>query len=226
MSPLWIVDPSLQNAEEQGAAEIARRWDGPIRLFRPALVPGDGPTPASGYDCIGAVIMGSAASVHDERPWMGDLSAWLRPILDGRVRRPLLGICFGHQLIAHLAGAPVGWLEPDTRHKRVGVEATRLAAGPLGDAGATLRVVVSHREIVERAPDGYDTVGERPGVAVDALLHRTLPIVSYQFHPEARDEFAGRAGIDPAAIDAGVVADSRRTIDAFAALARGVSAGS
>ena len=41
------------------------------------------------------------------------------------------------------------------------------------------------------------------------------PVFSFQFHPEAGDEFAGRAGIEPALLDPRVRADSRRLLDAF-----------
>ena len=52
-------------------------------------------------------------------------------------------------------------------------------------------------------------------MACDGLEHETLPIFSFQFHPEARDDFARHAGIDPAAIDDRVREDSRRLLDAF-----------
>ena len=216
---LWIIDPSLNTPEAQGTAEIADRWDGPCRLFQPVLR-GDGPEPATGYDTEGIVVLGSAASVYENPDWMQRLSAWLRPVLEGSIPRPLLGVCFGHQLIAHIAGAEVAFNRED-RAKRVGVETSdHRAAGLLREARG-LRVVVSHREQVTAPPDGYRVVASRPDVPVDGLEHEALPISSYQFHPEARDEFAGRAGIAVDSIDDRLRRDSRGLIDRFLQRVRG-----
>lgn len=211
---LWVIDPSMKNREEQGVAELVAAWGGESRIFRPVLSPGDGPTLSDGHDCAGVVLMGSAASVYDEFPWLAGLTAWLRPIITGERRVPLLGICFGHQLVGHCAGAAVGFLDAD-RTKRLGVEETEFRDSRLVPGQRRLRVVVSHREAVANAPEGFLVTAARPGVEVDGIEHETLPVFSYQFHPEARDEFAGFAGIDPASIDEQVRRDSRLVIDGF-----------
>ena len=210
---MWVIDPSLYHPEDQGVAEILQDWSGESRLFRPAL-DGDGPGPGDGYDVDAIVLMGSAASVHDNLPWLGPLRAWFQPILDGDLRRSLLGICFGHQLIAEMAGGRVGWLE-ESRDKRVGIECTAVRGSRLMGEDADLRVVVSHRETVVEPPSGYRVTATRPGVPYDGLEHETLEIFSYQFHPEARDEFAARSGIAEARIDARLCVDSRRVLAGF-----------
>jgi hypothetical protein len=52
-------------------------------------------------------------------------------------------------------------------------------------------------------------------VAVDGLEHRRLPVTSFQFHPEAADEFAGRQGLPVEAVDARLIEDSDRVLEAF-----------
>jgi len=211
--PLWVIDPSLKQGEDQGVEEILKGWRSDSRLFRPVL-DGNGPGPDAGYDACAIVLMGSAASVHQDLPWLSRLRDWLRPILEGDQPIPLLGICFGHQLIAEMAGAQVDWLEP-TRDKRVGIERTRVRGSRLLEEDVDLRVVVSHRETVLDAPPEYRVTASRPGVPCDGLEHDTLEIFSYQFHPEARDEFAARSGIPEAQIDARLCSDSRRVLDQF-----------
>ena len=76
-------------------------------------------------------------------------------------------------------------------------------------------VVVSHREEVKACPAGYRTVARRPGVPVDGLEHEQLPVFSFQFHPEAREEFAQYAGIAVARIDERLKRDNGRLLQAF-----------
>jgi GMP synthase-like glutamine amidotransferase len=200
--------------EDQGVHEVVGDWPGTWRRFRPALAPGDGPTLRTGHDTDGVVVLGSAASVHDGAGWIADLARWLEPLLDGRRPIPVLAICFGHQIVAHVAGGQVGWVHPD-RRKIVGVDSVRMHDSRILEGETTLRAVFSHREEVQRAPDGYRIVAGRTERSLDGLEHAELPVFTCQFHPEARDEFARRAGIAPGDVDARVVADTRRLLAAF-----------
>ena len=157
---LWVIDPSVNGREDEGVAEILQTWEGPSRVFRPSLCPGDGPTPATGHAAAGIVLMGSAVSVEDDLPWLDELTEWIRPVVDGRIPLPLLAICFGHQLIAHVAGAPVGLVSPDG-HKRSGVEESRSEGSRLVPGRRTLRVVVSHCEEVKTVPENFVVTAQR-----------------------------------------------------------------
>lgn len=208
---LVVIDPSTAHPETQGVAEIVGGWDGDATVLEPALSAGDDPVD---YEADGYVVLGSRASVYDDLPWLARLSAWLAPLVRGEVVRPVLGVCFGHQLVAHLAGARVGPAREDGT-KIVGVATTNVAGSRLLPDGGGLRVVVSHRESVIGAPADWSIVARRPDCAIDGLEHPTLPVFAFQFHPEARDEFARSAGIPEDRIDATLRRDSSRVIEAF-----------
>ncbi len=55
----------------------------------------------------GVIITGSHAMVTDREPWSEFTADWLRVIPAGTV--PVLGICYGHQLLAHAWGGAVGY---------------------------------------------------------------------------------------------------------------------
>jgi GMP synthase-like glutamine amidotransferase len=211
---LWVIDPSLQYSEDQGVQEVLDGWSGASRVFRPGIDPADGPGPETGYDTDGIALLGSRASVHDPDDWIVRLSRWMRPLLVGERRIPLLGVCFGHQLIAHLADARVEFIDAE-RSKIVGVEETCLDGGRLLPGRHRLRVVVSHREQVKRAPADYRVTARRDSSPLDGLEHRELPVFSFQFHPEAREEFAARAGLATELVDGRLREDCRRILTAF-----------
>lgn len=213
---MWVIDPSVNEPEDQCVEQVLKDWPGESRVFRPVLSPGDGPAPGAGYDTDGVVVLGSGASVHDGFSWIEELSAWLSPLLDGSRRVPVLGICFGHQLVAHMNGAQIGDLRPDGK-KEVGSAESLVEGGRLLPGPHRLRVVISHRETVKTLPEGYRVVARRPGVPLDGLEHRELPVTTFQFHPEARDEFVVRRGLDPGIIDRKLVEDSNRLLAAFRA---------
>lgn len=56
--------------------------------------------------CAGVVVSGSHAMVTDHAPWMQGLAAWLYSVCTAGI--PVLGICFGHQLLTNILGGQVG----------------------------------------------------------------------------------------------------------------------
>lgn len=192
---LWVIDPSTQVAEGEGSRELSELWKGPVQVFHPALVAEESLVEA-GYDCAGVVLLGSRASVYDSLPWLDQLKEWMHPLVHGRVKVPLLGVCFGHQLLAQVSGGAVGFLRED-ESKLVAVRQSEINPCGLAPAGGTYNVVCSHRESVKEIPsDIFQVVGHRDEVPIDVIQHRELPIYGVQFHPEARMEFAGHCGLD------------------------------
>ncbi len=219
---LWIVDPSIAWPEHEGVEAISADWPGDRRVFRPAL-DGDGPTPGAGYAADAVVVMGSRASVNDaDRPWLRDLALWLDPIVRGEVMRPLLGICFGHQLVASRAGARVGKIHDDGREER-GIQESRFAPSRLVPDGGTLHVVASHGEEVKDVPSGFRVTASRDRVRCDAFEHERLPVMSVQFHPEARASFLRLREMPSDPREPRAFADQARLLERFRESARALS---
>jgi GMP synthase (glutamine-hydrolysing) len=218
---LLVIDPSIVWPEDAGVSEIVGDWPGTHRVVRPALEPGTAPRPGDPYEADAVVVMGSRASVNDGVTWLRDLGAWLDPLISGARPLPLLGICFGHQLVAALAGARVARMREDGSEER-GIRTTRFSGSRLVPDGP-MRVVASHGEEVRSAPRGFRITASREHVSIDALEHERLPVFSVQFHPEAREEFLSRRGMPAGPEDAAAFEEQARYLAAFrrAALAEG-----
>ena len=65
-----------------------------------------GELPSSPDECDAYVCTGSRYSVYDDREWIGALKAHLRAL--DEAKKPFVGICFGHQVLAEAFGGEVG----------------------------------------------------------------------------------------------------------------------
>ena len=112
-----------------------------------------GDYPEDPDECNAYVITGSRKSAYDDEGWIHDLGEFVRSL--HQARKKTVGICFGHQLVAHYlggtaAGAAPGW--------GVGIHRYDvLSPQPfMQPALGSYRLVVSHRDQVLRLPPGAE----------------------------------------------------------------------
>ena len=131
------------------------------------------------------LIFGSAASVHDQLTWQDQLKDWLTNYIDKG--GALFGFCYAHQLVAAMYGGTVTFWDND-HTKLKGLRSISFEKNLFNQAGE-LSLVVSHREVVTKAPQGFDVWASSREVAIDGLVHRSKPIWTLQSHPEADRQF-------------------------------------
>jgi len=151
------------------------------RTYR--AIAGDLPTARHGCDAL--VITGSPAGVYEDLPWIGPLINLLRA---ERGRTPLVGICFGHQLMAQAFGgqvtrSPKGW--------GVGLHHYRVARRePWMDEAAEIRLPASHQDQVITPPPGAAVTLSSAFTPYAGLAYDDGAAVSFQGHPEFAPDFA------------------------------------
>jgi len=188
-------------------------------------------------DAAAVIIMGSPQAVYDAHPWLARAQDEVRRLLADEV--PLLGVCFGHQLLAVARG---GVVERNPRGVEVGTTDVHLtpaaARDPLfGEFDGRLRVNNSHDDAVVRLPEREPpTLLGSTGKDPHQVLRWGARAWSVQFHPEMqaretrlavdwRSPRLASEGGDPLAVrDAAQDSpDGVRLLRRFVALARGAS---
>lgn len=152
----------------------------PIRVVDPRQ---GQPLPALGH-CTGIVVTGSHAMVTDRAPWSEATAAWLAQAVAREV--PVLGICYGHQLLAHALGGEVGYHPQGLEAGTICVEPTAHAASDplLGHLGTTPFAAPSaHRQSVHRLPPGATVLARNHFEAHHAFRVGECAW-GVQFHPE------------------------------------------
>jgi GMP synthase (glutamine-hydrolysing) len=140
------------------------------------------PIPAS-FDYDGVVVTGSWSMVTDREPWSEACGEYLREAV--RAELPVLGVCYGHQLLAHALGGLVGYNPHGRNAGSTEVELTDAAASDalLGGFQSPLVVQVSHSQSVLQLPAEAVLLGRCPRDP-HAAFRIGANAWGVQFHPE------------------------------------------
>jgi len=183
----------------------------------------------------GVLISGSVKMVTDRLPWSENAAVLLRDLV-AQDTCPVLGVCYGHQLLAHALGGTVDYNVLGRSLGTFEVQLTKAAAHDVlfgAFAGRTLRLHASHMQHVVTAPSG-STVLATNGRDPNHALKFAPRVWGFQFHPEfsrgilsahisARRAVLVAEGKDPDAMLANTLdsPDGGELLARFAALCRG-----
>jgi GMP synthase (glutamine-hydrolysing) len=123
----------------------------------------------------GLILSGGPWSVYEE-----DAPKFDPDIL--KMGIPVLGLCYGHQMIAYFSG---GKVEPGTK-KEYGIAYVSVdkPAGVLKGLGKKEKVWMSHGDTVYELPEDYEMLAYTESCPVAAYRHKTWQIYGLQWHPE------------------------------------------
>src|SRR5438132_3597764 len=207
-SSLLPIDSALAHANDSGKAQPMK-----LAILETGRPPGDlatqfGDYPAMFTDMLGPefetetfdvaagklpddagahgayLITGSPAGIYDPLPWIADLSAFIRNARGSK----MVGICFGHQIIAEALGGRVlksdkGW-GAGLHHYSVE------RAEPWLEDESGIAVPASHQDQVVAQPPNTEVVASSAFTPFAGLAWTDRRAISFQFHPEFAPDFA------------------------------------
>lgn len=153
------------------------------------------------------VITGSPAGVYEDHAWLPPLRDFIRGAYAAKT--PMLGICFGHQIMADALGgdvqkSPKGW--------GLGRHTYRVLGRPdfMADAPETVSVACSHQDQVLVPPADADVILASDFTPNAGLFYKSGKALSFQPHPEFLDDYAlalvnlRRGNAPDAVVDGGI----------------------
>ncbi len=126
-------------------------------------------------NCVGVVLSGGPYSVYNESaPSVHD------SVL--KSGKPILGLCYGHQLLAHKLGGKVS----GGKAGEYGFAEVKIVGkSPLFNGIESPQTCwMSHGDEVSKLPEGFMSLASTQGCPNAVMAHRDLPIYGLQFHPE------------------------------------------
>lgn len=131
----------------------------------------------------GIVITGSAAMVSAKEDWSERTAEWLAEAVKKDI--PILGVCYGHQLLAHALGGRAG---PNPRGRQIGTVRTQLIDSYIDDPllrhlPQTFPSQTSHSEVVLELPPGARRLASSP-LDNNFSIRFAEKVWGVQFHPE------------------------------------------
>ena len=140
--------------------------------------------PEDDNEVIGVILSGSPYSVHDPESFRTDLSAFVG-------KKPVLGICYGAQLMSFVNGGKVE--KTDSREYGRAMLIKVDTTNPLLQGiEAPSQVWMSHGDTITALPEGYHAIASTDDVPLAAYAADNLPVWAVQFHPEVEHTLIGR----------------------------------
>lgn len=145
----------------------------------------DNTLPASTDECDAWLVTGSRFGAYDDEPFIPKLKDFLARAFADHV--PIVGICFGHQILAEALG---GRVVKSSKGWGVGVHdyrVTKTAPWMIGARGS-FSIYAMHQDQIETLPDGAEVLAGSDFCPYGVLVYGDTAI-SFQGHPEYGSQF-------------------------------------
>ena len=121
----------------------------------------------------GLIFSGGPASVYEQGAPKPDFGVFDMGI-------PILGICYGHQLVVNKHGGSI-----KRANKEYGASTLNIQGGRIFDGlGGEITAWMSHGDEAEKIPSGFKVIGSTENSTAAAIVSESESVFGLQFHPE------------------------------------------
>ena len=139
-------------------------------------------------DLIGVISLGSYANITDDLEWVNELGGDLKELIIEK-SIPFLGICFSHQLMAHIYNLKIDFVEgrdtlPNKKYnefREITITHPRLKSIITYD---TFISMAKHEQDVKNCFSPLEITCSSKNCSIEGLVHKEYPAFSFQSHPE------------------------------------------
>ncbi|MFC1744712.1 type 1 glutamine amidotransferase [Candidatus Riflebacteria bacterium] len=194
---ILVIDPGGNYPEISCFNKLAGFSSVPLLYAIPALFPFDFTPFKENENLKGIILLGAGFTVDSDINWLTALRQFLEESIEKEI--PFLGICFGHQLLAHIFGIGVKFIKPIAEnYKKRGIEKISICM-----EGQTIfnglekefYAVASHREEVDDLNDNFLLLASAPYSKNQVIKLKGKECYGFQTHIEAEEEFLKKAEI-------------------------------
>lgn len=176
---IMFIDPYIENPVPHCFNHFVKNYNLKTLVHMPH-VHGVETLKAQRHEIKAYIVAGSKSNVTDPLPWHKPLADFLLEEL--KAGKPVLGCCFGHQLMCHAFGSVVDWHSKE-QIKLKGLREMKITRSFWNiHEGEVFDMPVTHRQVVKTLGPGLISVST--GLQNDMVIHETLPYISSQGHPE------------------------------------------
>jgi len=122
----------------------------------------------------GIIFSGGPSSVYDSGAPMPDKKIF-------QLNVPILGICYGHQIIVNNFGGKIKRANKEYGSSVLTIDSNSDILNGVGDS---VRAWMSHGDEAEDVPDGFEIIGHTESSRSAAIANKQKTVFGIQFHPE------------------------------------------
>jgi GMP synthase-like glutamine amidotransferase len=181
---IMFIDPFIVNPVSHCFNQFIENFGLKTYVHMPSVYGLEGLTQRR-HEIKAYIVAGSQSNVTEPLPWHEPLAKFLKEEL--HAGKPVLGCCFGHQLMCHAFGSEVHYHSPE-KIKLKGLREMKITK-PFWNVpqGEVFHMPVTHRQVVKTLSE--ELVSVSTGLQNDIVIHQRLPFLSSQGHPEASNYF-------------------------------------
>ena len=166
--------------------EMFQRLLGDAYAYETYSAPSGG-LPGRADACDAYIVTGAPAGVYDPLPWIAPLKGFLQ---SAKGKAALVGVCFGHQVMAEAFG---GKVEKSERGRGVGLHTyTVVKREPWIDTAKAISLSASHQDQIVVLPPAAEVVAKNDFSPFGMVAYTDQPAISIQLHPEFERAFSTR----------------------------------